>query len=54
MKRRSPLALARSLARDLGFSGAEWFWPLVVPVVAGLLAYGATWAAAHRRLREAA
>lgn len=37
----------------LGFDGLEWLWPLVVPPVAAALAFGATWLAAERRLREA-
>ena len=38
----------------LGFEGREWFLPLLVPVVAGGLAWMATHFAAHRRLRMAA
>ncbi len=36
----------------LGFQGAGWIWPLAVPVLAALVALGATWAAARRALRR--
>ncbi|MGR3511311.1 MAG: cell division protein FtsX [Paracoccaceae bacterium] len=36
----------------LGFNGAEWLWPFVVPFVAAGLAFGATRFAAARRLKE--
>lgn len=35
----------------LGFAGAGWLWPLVLPPLAGAVAYAATRAAAHRMLR---
>ena len=34
----------------LGFRGAAWLWPVAVPVLAALVALGATWAAARRAL----
>ncbi|MET4102267.1 cell division transport system permease protein [Roseovarius sp. MBR-78] len=36
----------------LGFQGWHWLWPLMIPPLAGLVAYGATRAAARRRLEE--
>lgn len=36
----------------LGFSGFGWFWPLLVPPSAAILAFAATHVAAVRRLRE--
>ncbi|MCB1363823.1 MAG: cell division protein FtsX [Rhodobacteraceae bacterium] len=36
----------------LGFRGAGWLWPLLVPPLGALVAFGATWAAARRRLKE--
>ncbi|MGD9864763.1 MAG: cell division protein FtsX [Pseudodonghicola sp.] len=36
----------------LGFRGLGWLWPLLIPVLGGLVAFGATWAAARRRLKE--
>ncbi|MGR3542407.1 MAG: cell division protein FtsX [Hasllibacter sp.] len=36
----------------LGFTGAGWLWPLVVPVAAGGVAFAATRAAAFRQLRR--
>lgn len=36
----------------LGFVGAEWLWPLLVPVLGGAVAFAATRAAAFRRLSE--
>lgn len=38
----------------LGFDGAEWLWPVLVPCGAAALAFVATHAAAARRLREVA
>lgn len=35
----------------LGFSGAGWLWPLFIPVLAGIVAYGATQMAAMRMLK---
>lgn len=36
----------------LGFRGAGWLWPLLIPALGGLVAFAATWAAARRRLKE--
>ena len=36
----------------LGFTGAGWLWPLVIPVLAALVAFFATQFAAFRVLRE--
>lgn len=36
----------------LGFRGAGWLWPLLVPLLSALVAFAATWAAARRRLKE--
>jgi len=35
----------------LGFQGAEWVLPVLIPVLGGLVAFVATWAAAHRTLK---
>ena len=35
----------------LGFAGAHWLWPFVLPPLAGLVAFGATQAAARRTLK---
>lgn len=35
----------------LSFEGLEWFWPLLIPLLAGAVAFGATGAAARRTLR---
>jgi cell division transport system permease protein len=37
---------------SLGFQGAGWLWPFAVPVAASIIAYGATYLAARRRLNE--
>ncbi len=36
----------------LGFAGAEWLWPLILPLLAGLTAFWATRVAAFKRLRR--
>ena len=36
----------------LGFQGGGWLWPLVIPALAGLVAFIATQAAARRTLKE--
>ncbi|WP_417678240.1 cell division protein FtsX [Pseudodonghicola sp.] len=36
----------------LGFQGLDWLWPLLIPLLGALVAFGATWAAARRRLKE--
>lgn len=43
---------ASSLLLGVGFEGAEWVWPLLIPVLAAIVAFFATRAAAFRRLRE--
>lgn len=40
------------LLLGVGFEGAEWVWPLMIPVLAAIVAFFATRAAAFRRLRE--
>ena len=39
-----------SLTGGIGFAGAAWLWPLVIPLLAALLAFGATQLAARRVL----
>ena len=41
-----------SLLLGVGFEGGEWAWPLLIPVLAAIVAFFATRAAAFRRLRE--
>jgi cell division transport system permease protein len=36
----------------LGFQGWHWLWPLVIPALAGLVAFVATRQAALRTLKE--
>ncbi|MDZ7710662.1 MAG: FtsX-like permease family protein [Roseovarius sp.] len=36
----------------LGFQGWHWLWPLMIPLLAGLVAYAATRSAARRRLEK--
>ncbi|MBT8408523.1 MAG: cell division protein FtsX, partial [Alphaproteobacteria bacterium] len=48
-----PGGVETGVLSGLGFDGAEWLWPLVVPPAAAALALGATWIAAARRLSEA-
>ena len=36
----------------LGFQGAGWFAPLLIPILGALVAFAATWFAARRRLEE--
>ena len=36
----------------LGFQGGGWLWPLLIPVLGAGVAFGATWAAARRRLEQ--
>ncbi|MYM57002.1 cell division protein FtsX [Thalassovita mangrovi] len=36
----------------LGFQGADWFWPLLIPVIGAAVAFAATRAAATRKLKE--
>ncbi len=47
-----PGGVETGVLSGLGFDGAEWLWPLLVPFAAAGLAFAATWAAAARRLRE--
>ncbi len=47
-----PGGVETGVLSGLGFDGVEWFWPLLVPFFAAGLAFGATWVAAARRLRE--
>lgn len=47
-----PSGVETGVLSGLGFDGAEWLWPLLVPFAAAALAFGATWFAAARRLRE--
>ncbi|MXQ09341.1 cell division protein FtsX [Alphaproteobacteria bacterium GH1-50] len=47
-----PAPDAATGAPGVGFSGAGWSWPFIVPVLAAIIAYGATRAAAARRLRD--
>ncbi len=42
---------AASILTGLGFSGAGWLWPLLIPPLAGLVAFAATRVAAFRTLR---
>ena len=48
-----PSGVEAGVLSGLGFDGVEWLLPLLVPFVAAGLAFGATWFAAARRLREA-
>lgn len=36
----------------LGFQGVGWLWPLLIPLLGAVVAFVATWAAAHRTLKE--
>lgn len=36
----------------LGFQGGHWLWPVIIPILAGLVAFAATRAAARKTLRE--
>ncbi|MCX7561020.1 cell division protein FtsX [Sulfitobacter sp. F26204] len=36
----------------LGFQGVHWIWPLIIPILAGVVAFVATGAAARRTLKE--
>lgn len=47
-----PSASETGFLTGLGFSGAGWLWPLIIPLVAGLVAFFATQIAARRVLRE--
>ena len=41
-----------SLLLGVGFEGADWAWPVLIPVMVAIVAFFATRAAAFRRLRE--
>lgn len=43
---------AGGLLTNLGFEGAGWVWPLVIPLLAAIVAFIATRAAALARLKE--
>ncbi len=43
---------AGSILMGVGFEGAEWLWPLFIPLLSALVAFVATRAAAFRRLKE--
>lgn len=47
-----PSGAETGILSGLGLSGFEWLWPLLVPPMAALIAFGATHTAALRRLRE--
>ena len=36
----------------LGFHGLSWLLPLLIPLLGAMVAFGATWSAAHRTLKE--
>ena len=44
--------IASGFLTGLGFQGAEWLWPLLIPLLAGLVAFAATRRAAFTTLRE--
>ncbi|MGJ8621976.1 MAG: cell division protein FtsX [Yoonia sp.] len=43
---------SQSILLGIGFAGAEWLWLVLVPLLAAIVAFLATRAAAFRRLRE--
>ncbi len=45
-------ASAGGFFSDIGFRGAGWLWPLVIPPLAAIVAFAATRAAALARLRD--
>jgi cell division transport system permease protein len=47
-----PGGVETGVLSGLGFDGAEWLWPLCMPVLIGAIAWAATRAAAFRRLKE--
>ena len=49
-----PSGVESGVLSGLGFDGAEWLWPLLVPVLGAAIAWGATRTAAARRLKESA
>lgn len=46
-----PAEEAASILTGLGFSGTGWLWPLLIPPLAAIVAFGATRVAAFRMLR---
>lgn len=44
--------VAGGFLTGLGFQGAQWFWPLIIPLLAAAVAFFATRAAALKTLRE--
>lgn len=49
-----PAPLAGGVLTGPGFQGAAWLWPLLIPPLAAVLAFAATWAVAMRALRQVA
>lgn len=47
-----PGGIETGVLSGLGFNGAEWLWPLTVPLAVAALAFGSTTFAARRRLAE--
>jgi cell division transport system permease protein len=43
---------AGSILMGVGFEGAEWLWPVVIPLLSAIVAFLATRAAAFRTLKE--
>jgi cell division transport system permease protein len=41
-----------SFLSEIGFQGVGWLWPLVIPLIAAIVAFAATRAAALARLKE--
>ena len=41
-----------SILMGVGFEGAEWLWPIVIPLLSAIVAFLATRAAAFRTLKE--
>ncbi len=48
-----PGGIETGILSGLGFQGAEWIWPVLVPIIAGGTAAGATFLSAGRTLRSA-
>jgi cell division transport system permease protein len=44
--------VAGGFLTGLGFQGWHWFWPLIIPPLAAIVAFIATRAAALRTLKE--
>lgn len=43
---------ASSILMAIGFEGAQWLWPICIPLLSAIVAFLATRAAAFRRLKE--